>query len=137
MLIGLDNPALFLGSLIQDMVDVRKEKKQKKESLMNSVKEKQFEQMVKKPWYIKNRRTTKLKKKEKKRKRKERKEDSWYEEEDIEISNSIIDLLTKGNVVLKEAIDISNKKLEGIEDGVNILTKDSQGNRFAEIEKAS
>lgn len=135
--IGLDNPAfMFLGSLIQDMVDVRKEKKQKKESLMNSVKEKQFEQMVKNRGILKTDEPDETKKvKEKAEKKKETKEDSWYEEEDIEISNSIIDLLTKGNVVLKEAIDISNKKLEGIEDGVNILTKDSQGNRFAEIEK--
>lgn len=135
--IGLDNPAfMFLGSLIQDMVDVRKEKKQKKESLMNSVKEKQFEQMVKNRGILKTDEPDETEKvKEKAEKKKETKEDSWYEEEDIEISNSIIDLLTKGNVVLKEAIDISNKKLEGIEDGVNILTKDSQGNRFAEIEK--
>ncbi len=135
--IGLDNPAfMFLGSLIQDMVDVRKEKKQKQESLMNSVKEKQFEQMVKNRGILKTDEPDETEKvKEKAEKKKETKEDSWYEEEDIEISNSIIDLLTKGNVVLKEAIDISNKKLEGIEDGVNILTKDSQGNRFAEIEK--
>lgn len=135
--IGLDNPAfMFLGSLIQDMVDVRKEKKQKQESLMNSVKEKQFEQMVKNRGILKTDEPDESEKvKEKAEKKKETKEDSWYEEEDIEISNSIIDLLTKGNVVLKEAIDISNKKLEGIEDGVNILTKDSQGNRFAEIEK--
>lgn len=135
--IGLDNPAfMFLGSLIQDMVDVRKEKKQKKESLMNSVKEKQFEQMVKNRGILKTDEPDETEKvKKKAEKKKETKEDSWYEEEDIEISNSIIDLLTKGNVILKEAIDISNKKLEGIEDGVNILTKDSQGNRFAEIEK--
>ncbi len=135
--IGLDNPAfMFLGSLIQDMVDVRKEKKQKKESLMSEAKEKQFEQMAKQRGILKTDEPNETEKAKKKaEKKKETKEDSWYEEKDIEISNSIIDLLTKGNVVLKEAIDVSNKKLEGIEDGVNILTKDSQGNRFAEIEK--
>lgn len=159
--IGLDNPAfLFLGHILQDVFDKQKEKKEKTRELLAPVGETYTKKVLEDKGFLRkdSEEVKEVKEKSVPVKKEQEQEmvglandimetlskpegwsteiiDGLYERF-LSVTQAITDTSLEGSNTVKQAIEISNDRLSNIESGIDILTKDAQGSKFAEIERA-